>query len=34
MQKALECYNEALPIMRALGDRSEEAITLNNLGLA
>ena len=32
MQKALEKYNEALPLRRAVGDRSGEAITLNNIG--
>ena len=32
-QKALEKYNEALPILRAVGDRSGEAATLNNIGL-
>ena len=33
MQKALEKNNEALPINRAVGDRSGEAITLANIGL-
>ena len=32
-QKALEFYNQALPIFRAVGDRSGEATTLNNIGL-
>ena len=32
MRKALEKYNEALPIRRAVGDRSGEANTLNNIG--
>ena len=32
MQKALEKYNEALPISRAVGDRRGEATTLNNIG--
>ncbi|MEH2454852.1 CHAT domain-containing protein, partial [Nostoc sp.] len=32
-QKALEFYNQALPIFRAVGDRSGEALTLNNIGL-
>ena len=32
MQKALEKFNEALPICRAVGDRSGEAGTLNNIG--
>ncbi|HEU0185520.1 MAG TPA: CHAT domain-containing protein, partial [Blastocatellia bacterium] len=31
-QKALEKYNEALPLMRAVGDRRGEATTLNNIG--
>src|SRR5262245_60355077 len=34
MQKALETYNEALPLSRALGDRRGEALILNNIGLA
>ena len=33
-QKALEKYNEALPIRRAIGDRIGEAGTLNNIGVA
>ena len=33
MQKALEKYNEALPIRRAVGDRRGEAVTLNNIGV-
>jgi CHAT domain-containing protein/tetratricopeptide (TPR) repeat protein len=33
IQKALEKYNEALPLSRAVGDRRWEAITLNNIGL-
>ncbi len=32
MQKALEKYNEALPIRRAVGDRNGEAETLTNIG--
>ena len=32
-QKALECLNQALPISRAVGDRSGEATILNNIGL-
>ena len=32
MQKALEKYNEALPISRAIGNRSGEAAALNNIG--
>jgi tetratricopeptide (TPR) repeat protein len=32
-QKALEHYNEALPLFREVGNRVEEALTLNNLGL-
>ncbi|MBR8841074.1 MAG: CHAT domain-containing protein [Stigonema ocellatum SAG 48.90 = DSM 106950] len=32
-QKALEYYNQALPLLRAVGYRSLEATTLNNLGL-
>ncbi|WP_416242438.1 tetratricopeptide repeat protein, partial [Anabaena cylindrica] len=31
-QKALEYYNQALPLSRAVGDRGEEATTLNNIG--
>ena len=31
-QKAIDYYNQALPIHRAVGDRSGEATTLNNLG--
>jgi CHAT domain-containing protein/tetratricopeptide (TPR) repeat protein len=31
--KALEYYNQALPLYRAVGDRSGEAATLNNIGL-
>ena len=33
MQKALEKYNEALPIRRAVGDRRGEAVTLNSIGV-
>ena len=33
MQKALEKFNEALPIRRAIGDRKGEAITLNSIGV-
>src|SRR6266540_4341399 len=32
MRKALEKYNEAMPILQAIGDRNVEAITLNNIG--
>ncbi|MEM7714418.1 MAG: CHAT domain-containing tetratricopeptide repeat protein, partial [Cyanobacteria bacterium P01_A01_bin.68] len=32
-QKALSFYNEALTLHRAVGDRSGEATTLNNIGL-
>ncbi|PWT90634.1 MAG: hypothetical protein C5B55_09430, partial [Blastocatellia bacterium] len=32
-QKALEFYNEALPIKRAMGNRLGEATTLGNIGL-
>src|SRR5262249_36158960 len=32
-QKALEKFNEALPLRRAVGDSSGEAITLNNIGV-
>ncbi len=32
MQKALEKFNEALPIFRAAADRSGEAVMLNNIG--
>ncbi len=32
MQKALEKYNEALPIRRVVGDRRGEALTLKNMG--
>nr|MBW4623461.1 CHAT domain-containing protein [Cyanosarcina radialis HA8281-LM2] len=31
-QKALEFYNQSLPLSRAVGDRSTEAATLNNIG--
>jgi CHAT domain-containing protein len=31
-QKALDFYNQALPLWRAVGDRSGEATTLNNIG--
>ena len=31
-QKALEYYNQALPLRRAVGDRGGEATTLNNIG--
>ena len=31
-QKALEKFNEALPIRQAVGDRRGEATTLNNIG--
>jgi tetratricopeptide (TPR) repeat protein len=30
-QKALEFYNQALPLFRAVGDREGEATTLNNI---
>jgi tetratricopeptide (TPR) repeat protein len=30
--KALDYYNQALPILRAVGDRSGEATTLKNIG--
>jgi len=33
-QKALDYYNQALPISREVGDRSGEAATLNNIGSA
>jgi CHAT domain-containing protein/Tfp pilus assembly protein PilF len=33
MQKALEKYNEALPISRAIGNRSGDAGTINNIGM-
>ena len=33
-QKALDYYNQALPIARAVGDRSLEATTLRNIGWA
>ncbi|HZF40170.1 MAG TPA: CHAT domain-containing tetratricopeptide repeat protein, partial [Blastocatellia bacterium] len=33
-QKALEKYNETLPIFHAVGDRRGEAGTLNNIGVA
>ncbi|MEG4032170.1 tetratricopeptide repeat protein, partial [Microcoleus sp. Pol8_C1] len=32
-QKALEYYSQSLPLSRATGDRSQEATTLNDLGL-
>ncbi|WP_414515050.1 CHAT domain-containing protein, partial [Nostoc sp. PCC 9305] len=31
-QEALKYYNQALPILRAVGDKEGEAVTLNNLG--
>ncbi|MDF5739675.1 CHAT domain-containing protein, partial [Nostoc sp. S13] len=31
-QKALDFYNQALPLFRAVGDRTGEARTLNNIG--
>jgi len=31
--RALEYYNQALPLLRAVGDRGGEANTLNNMGL-
>ncbi|MBG1267454.1 CHAT domain-containing protein, partial [Nostoc sp. WHI] len=31
-QKALDFYNQALPLIRAVGDRTGEARTLNNIG--
>jgi CHAT domain-containing protein len=31
-QKALEYYNQSLPLSRAIGDRSREGGTLNNIG--
>ncbi|MEH1966037.1 CHAT domain-containing protein, partial [Nostoc sp.] len=31
-QKALDFYNQALPLTRAVGDRSGEAVTLSNIG--
>ncbi|OKH52656.1 CHAT domain-containing protein, partial [Scytonema sp. HK-05] len=31
-QKALEFYNQSLPLRRSVGDRSGEAITLGNIG--
>ncbi|RAM48187.1 MAG: hypothetical protein C6Y22_28990, partial [Hapalosiphonaceae cyanobacterium JJU2] len=32
-QEALKYYNQSLPLTRAVGDRSGEATTLNNIGL-
>jgi CHAT domain-containing protein/Tfp pilus assembly protein PilF len=32
-QKALDDYNQSLPLFRAAGDRGSQAITLNNIGL-
>ncbi|MEB3831876.1 tetratricopeptide repeat protein, partial [Phormidium sp. CCY1219] len=32
-QKALDYYQQALPIMQEVEDRSGEATTLNNIGL-
>ena len=32
LQKALEYYNQALPLRRVVGDRENEALTLNNIG--
>jgi tetratricopeptide (TPR) repeat protein len=31
-QKALDYYNQSLPIRRAVGDKHGEAFTLNNIG--
>ncbi|MFN8489742.1 MAG: tetratricopeptide repeat protein [Caldilineaceae bacterium] len=31
-QKALDFYNQALPLRRAVGDKVGEATTLNNIG--
>ena len=31
-QRALEYYQQALPILREVGDRAGEATTLNNIG--
>ena len=31
-QKALDYYNQALPLYHAVGDRKGEAITLDSLG--
>jgi tetratricopeptide (TPR) repeat protein len=31
-RRALEYYEQALPIRRAVGDRAGEAVTLNNIG--
>ncbi|MEG4059281.1 tetratricopeptide repeat protein, partial [Microcoleus sp. Pol7_B2] len=31
-QKALEYYSQSLPLLRAVGDRGREAISLNNIG--
>jgi tetratricopeptide (TPR) repeat protein len=31
-QEALKYYNQALPILREVGDRAGEATTLNNIG--
>ena len=33
-QRAIEFFEQALPIMREIGDRSGEGIALGNLGLA
>ena len=33
-QKALDYFNQALPILRAIGARPNEATTLNNIGYA
>jgi tetratricopeptide (TPR) repeat protein len=33
MRKALEKYDEALPLRRMVGDRKGEAETLNNIGM-
>ncbi|MCA2703613.1 MAG: CHAT domain-containing protein, partial [Microcystis sp. M038S2] len=32
-QKALDYYQQALPLWRAVGDRTGEAVTLNNIGV-
>jgi tetratricopeptide (TPR) repeat protein len=32
-QKALDYFNQALPLRRATGNKAGEAVTLNNIGL-
>ena len=33
-QKAIETYNQAIPIVHALGDRATESLMMDNMGAA